>query len=123
MTSTPHPGSGPRLRGPVFAVLVVGPSMAPTLRHGDALLVRRGGRDVRPGDVVVAVFRARPGLVVVKRVVRAADGGWWVRGDNDLVTDDSRAYGVADVLGRVVLRYWPRPRWLGRRRGSDYRPV
>ena len=30
-------------------------------------------------------------------------------GDNDLVTDDSRAYGVADVVGRVVLRYWPRP--------------
>jgi phage repressor protein C with HTH and peptisase S24 domain len=85
--------------------------MAPTLRHGDALLVRRGGRPVRAGDVVVAVFRTRPELVVVKRAVRMVDGGWWIRGDNDLITDDSRAYGVADVLGRVVLRYWPR---LGR---------
>lgn len=97
------------MRGGVFAVLVQGPSMAPTLRHGDALLVRRGGRPVRPGDIVVATFRSRPGLLVVKRAVRAEDGGWWVRGDNDLVADDSRAYGVADVVGRVVLRYWPRP--------------
>ena len=92
----------------LFPVLVRGPSMVPTLRHGDALLVRRGAR-VRPGDVVVARFRTRPDLLVVKRAVRTEDGGWWVRGDNDLVTDDSRAYGVADVIGRVVFRYWPRP--------------
>jgi hypothetical protein len=45
----------------------------------------------------------------VKRAVRAQDKGWWVRGDNEFVTDDSRAYGVADVIGRVVFRYWPRP--------------
>ena len=95
----------------MFAVLVKGPSMAPALRDGDALLVRRGGR-VRPGDVVVARFRSRPELLVVKRAVRAQEGGWWLHGDNEFVTDDSRAYGVADVIGRVVLRYWPRPRRL-----------
>ncbi|SCE90609.1 nickel-type superoxide dismutase maturation protease [Micromonospora matsumotoense] len=104
-------GSGcpPRLPAPLTAVGVTGPSMSPTLRHGDAVLVRRGGRPVRPGDVVVAVFRSRPELLVVKRAVRPQDDGWWLRGDNALVTDDSRAYGVADVLGRVVFRYWPRP--------------
>jgi phage repressor protein C with HTH and peptisase S24 domain len=97
---------------PWFTVLVRGPSMAPTLRAGDALLVRRGGR-IRAGDVVVARFRSRPDLLVVKRAVREQDGGWEVRGDNDLVTDDSRAYGVADVIGRVCCRYWPRPSRLG----------
>ena len=101
-----------RLQKPLLAVLVQGPSMAPTLRHGDALLVRRGAR-IRPGDIVVARFRTRPDLLVVKRAVRPQDGGWWLRGDNALVTDDSRAYGVADVIGRVVWRYWPRPRHLG----------
>lgn len=105
----PHDAAAPRLRGPLVLVLVTGPSMVPTLRHGDAVLVRTGGRTVRPGDVVVAVFRSRPDLLVVKRAVRPQDGGWWVRGDNDLVADDSRAYGVADVRGRVVVRYWPRP--------------
>ncbi|RIV35964.1 S26 family signal peptidase [Micromonospora radicis] len=83
--------------------------MSPTLRHGDAVLVRRGGRAIRPGDVVIAVFRTRPDLLVVKRAVRPEAGGWWLHGDNDLVTDDSRAYGVADVVGRVVARYWPSP--------------
>lgn len=106
---TDYPAVGPRLRWPLTAVLVTGPSMSPTLRHGDAVLVRPGDRAVRPGDVVVAVFRSRPDLLVVKRAVRAQDGGWWLRGDNDLIADDSRAYGVADVRGRVVARYWPRP--------------
>ncbi|AGZ45859.1 putative signal peptidase [Actinoplanes friuliensis DSM 7358] len=93
---------------PLFAVLVQGPSMVPALRSGDALLVRRSGR-VRAGDVVVARFRSRPDLLVVKRALHEHDGGWWVQGDNEFVTDDSRAYGVADVIGRVVFRYWPRP--------------
>jgi nickel-type superoxide dismutase maturation protease len=97
-----------RLQKGLFAVLVRGPSMSPTLRDGDALLARRTGR-VRAGDVVVARFRSRPDLLVVKRAVRAEDGGWWVRGDNEFVADDSRRYGVADVIGRVILRYWPRP--------------
>ena len=97
---------------PLFAVLVAGPSMAPTLRSGDALVVRRGGR-IRTGDVVVARFRTRPDLLVVKRAVREQDGGWWVQGDNDLVEDDSRRYGVADVIGRVLIRYYPRPGRLG----------
>jgi len=95
---------------PLFAVLVNGPSMVPALRSGDALLVRRGGR-VRSGDVVVARFRARPELLVVKRAVRPEDGGWWIEGDNPLIEDDSRRYGVADVIGRVLIRYYPR---LGR---------
>ena len=102
------------MKRPLFAVLVTGPSMAPTLRHGDALLVRRGDRGVRAGDLVVAVFRARPDLLVVKRAVRPVDGGWWLQGDNELVTDDSRIYGVADVQGRVLARYWPALRWFRR---------
>lgn len=93
----------------MFVVLVEGPSMAPTLRPGDALLVRRGGRDVRPGDVVVARFRARPGLLVVKRAVRRHRDGWWVESDNTFTADDSRVYGAAEVVGRVVCRWWPRP--------------
>ena len=95
---------------PLIPVLVHGPSMAPTLRHGDALVACRPCR-VRPGDLVVARFRSRPELLVVKRAVRAQDGGWWLTGDNEFATSDSSSYGVADVEARVVARYWPRPRW------------
>jgi nickel-type superoxide dismutase maturation protease len=89
---------------------VTGPSMSPTVRSGDRLLVRRRTPDaVGPGDVVLARFPSRPDLLVVKRVRRAVEGGHWVEGDNPFVTDDSRAYGAAIVVGRVVARVWPRP--------------
>jgi nickel-type superoxide dismutase maturation protease len=90
---------------------VSGPSMSPTVRHGDRLLVRRRGPAdrVAAGDVVLARFPARPELLVVKRVQRATPRGHWVQGDNPLVTDDSRAFGDAVVVGRVVGRLWPRP--------------
>ena len=96
---------------PWVVARVSGPSMSPTVRSGDRLLVRR----VAPGDtvgddvVVLARFPARPELLVVKRVRRAVPGGHWVEGDNPLVTDDSRAFGPAVVVGRVVGRLWPRP--------------
>ena len=90
---------------------ITGPSMSPSVRDGDRLLVRRVGSAaaVRPGDVVLARFPARPELLVVKRVRRAVAGGHWIEGDNPFATDDSRSFGVAVVVGRVVCRLWPRP--------------
>ena len=90
---------------------VSGPSMSPTVASGDRLLVRRvrDAGTVRDGDVVLARFPSRPELLVVKRVHRAVAGGHWVQGDNPFVTDDSRAFGPAVVVGRVVGRLWPRP--------------
>jgi phage repressor protein C with HTH and peptisase S24 domain len=96
-----------------FTALVREPSMVPTLRDGDAILVRRTTR-VRPGDVVIVEFAGQDGLMV-KRAVRAVDGGWWVEGDNAFVQDDSRRYGPATVVGRVLLRWWPRLSLIRRR--------
>jgi phage repressor protein C with HTH and peptisase S24 domain len=87
-------------------VRVVGPSMAPTLRHGDTVLVRYDAV-VRRGDVVLARFRSMPDRLVLKRAVHAVDGGWWVASDNALAGGDSAAHGVADVQARVVLRVRP----------------
>jgi nickel-type superoxide dismutase maturation protease len=111
--SEPNPSADRDLRLPTrWAVArVTGPSMSPTVRHGDRLLVRRvdDAAVVRNGDVVLARFPSRPDLLVVKRVRRAVPGGHWVEGDNPLVTDDSRAFGTAVVVGRVRLRLRPRP--------------
>jgi phage repressor protein C with HTH and peptisase S24 domain len=96
------------MRWPLIAVLVQGPSMVPALRDGDAVLARRGGRPLRPGDVVLARFRARPDLLVVKRLIRVEPDGYWIEGDNEYGSDDSRGCGLADVCARVVLRWWPR---------------
>lgn len=87
-------------------VEVSGPSMVPTLRDGDVLVVRHGAR-VRAGDVVLARFRSVPDRLVLKRAVRTQDGGWWVTSDNAFAGGDSATHGVADVLARVVLRVAP----------------
>jgi nickel-type superoxide dismutase maturation protease len=95
-----------------WAVEVRGDSMAPTLCEGDWLLARRTTR-VRPGDLVVLARPDRPNLLVVKRLIRRDETGWWVEGDNPAASDDSRLFGpVPEVLARVVLRYAPRPRLL-----------
>ena len=115
----------PRLTAPIFPwqrVRVSGPSMSPTLRHGDVVLVRRG-RSPRPGDVVLARFRALPDRPVLKRAVRPDGTGWWLASDNQGAGGDSAAHGVADVLGVVVLRRRPGtliPRHVGgSRRGQS----
>ncbi len=87
----------------IGTVLVRGPSMVPALYDGDCLLVRRKAR-IRPGDLVVARFRERPDLLVVKRAVAEQDGGWLLGSDNPFAEGPS---GVADVESRVLLRYWP----------------
>ncbi len=84
--------------------------MAPTLRPGDALLVWRACVG-KPGAVAVVRFSGRPGLYV-KRLRRQVGGGWWALGDNPLGSTDSREYGPAQVVGRVLLRWWPKPGWV-----------
>ena len=77
--------------------------MVPTLLDGDLVLVLLGGR-VRPGDVVLARFRSMPTHYVVKRAARHLGDGWELASDNGFAGGDSRTHGIADVLGRVVLR-------------------
>ena len=90
-------------------VRVSGPSMVPALRPGDGVVVRHGA-SIRPGDLVLARFADLPDRYVVKRAVRAVDGGWWLASDNPAAGGDSSVHGVAEVLARavVVLR---RGRW------------
>jgi phage repressor protein C with HTH and peptisase S24 domain len=97
---------------------VSGPSMSPTLRHGDVLIVRHGA-GIRAGDVVLARFRSLPDRLVVKRAVRREGDGWWLASDNPFAGGDSEAHGPADVLARVTWRVGPgRPRRV-RRRGPN----
>jgi hypothetical protein len=82
-------------------VRVHGPSMTPTLRTGDRVLVRHGAR-IRPGDVVLAAFDDLPGIPVIKRAVRReADGRWWVSSDNAFAGGDSSVHGAATVSARA----------------------
>jgi nickel-type superoxide dismutase maturation protease len=96
-------------------VVVEGESMAPCLRPGDRLLVRRTrGRPVDrfvAGDIV-AFHDPRPGegRILVKRVRVVTASGLDVRGDNPAASTDSRSFGpvrLRAVIGRVTYRYAP----------------
>ena len=104
------------------AVVVEGASMLPTLHSGDCLLVVRTSR-LHPGDIVVARHPREPGRLVVKRLAWETETGWWLVSDNPQAPGaaDSFHFGAvpsADIVGRVVLRYFPLTRlawWLRRR--------
>ncbi|MFH8755373.1 nickel-type superoxide dismutase maturation protease [Streptomyces atroolivaceus] len=104
-----EPWSGRTARRSFQVVEVTGPSMVPTLYHGDWLLVQRGA-SVRPGDVVILRHPFQQDLLVVKRAAERRDGGWWVLGDNAYAGGDSTDYGTVPeelVLARVRARYRP----------------
>lgn len=89
-------------------VRVEGLSMLPALAPGDLLAVRTGA-PVRPGDVVVVLHA---GVLMVKRATFRQDGGWWLESDNQRAPGrrDSWDFGAvpdAEVVGRVMFRYWP----------------
>ncbi len=82
--------------------------MSPTVGDGDVVLVRFGAPPAT-GDVVLVRWSARPEQLSVKRAVRPEPGGWWVLGDFPEASTDSRMLGVANVIGVVRFRMWPRP--------------
>ncbi|MEU2249106.1 nickel-type superoxide dismutase maturation protease [Streptomyces sp. NPDC019224] len=104
-----QPARGLAARVPFQVVEVTGPSMVPTLHHGDWLLVQYGA-PVRPGDVVILRHPFQQDLLVVKRAVERRAGGWWVLGDNGFAGGDSTDYGTVPeelVLARARVRYRP----------------
>ncbi|MER6911629.1 nickel-type superoxide dismutase maturation protease [Streptomyces sp. NPDC000594] len=109
-TAPPAAGTSTEPLVPLGVAEVTGPSMYPTLRHGDRLLVRYGA-PVRPGDIAVLRHPFQQDLLIVKRVVERRPAGWWVLGDNPGAEGDSRSFGAVPpqlLLGRVRARYRPR---------------
>ncbi|WP_328583494.1 nickel-type superoxide dismutase maturation protease [Streptomyces sp. NBC_00370] len=109
--------SGREPRVPLGIAEVTGPSMYPTLKHGDQLLVHYRA-PVKAGDVVVLKHPLQQDLLIVKRLIERREGGWWVLGDNPGAEGDSRLFGTVPeelLLGRVRGRYRPR--------GEDQRSV
>lgn len=96
---------------PVSRFAVEGESMTPTYVPGERLLINRlayVARAPRPGDVVVLRDPTQAGRLLLKRVVRAVEGGWLVQGDNREASRDSRHFGAVPrscIVGRVWCRY------------------
>jgi len=93
--------------------------MAPALRHGDQLLAWMR-TSPRPGVGSVVLVELPDAGIAVKRLVRLEpDGAVWVEGDNPFGSTDSRQLGAVRptaLRGRVLVRLWPRPAVIMRRR-------
>ncbi|HEV2361723.1 MAG TPA: nickel-type superoxide dismutase maturation protease [Acidimicrobiales bacterium] len=89
---------------------VSGPSMIPTLSHGDRLIVVRPPGVVRPGDLVALRDPEDDRRLLVKRVTSRRREGLVVHGDNPGASRDSRDFGTVPhdaVIGRALYRYHP----------------
>lgn len=103
-------------------VAIEGPSMEPTVRAGDWLLVdpdAYAGRRPAPGELVLAPDPREGDRLLIKRVESIEPDGWLrLAGDAFDRSTDSRVFGAVDpatVGGRPWFRYWP-PRRIGRLR-------
>lgn len=97
---------------PWTTIAIAGSSMEPTTLSGDWWIVWRTRR-VRERQMIAFRHPERPSLMLVKRVVRPVDGGWWVEGDNPAGSDDSRTFGAVPVealVGVLIWRYRRGPR-------------
>lgn len=88
---------------------VEGSSMQPQLKAGDLILLRKTQK-LKVGQVAIARRPDRPNLLVIKRVKAVTKNGYWLEGDNQSESDDSRIFGEVEknlILGRFIFRYWP----------------
>ena len=103
----------------VDLMVTQGRSMLPTIKPGSLLLVNRAAYGFRVSGAGFYLFRwskPRPGDLLVfytplgERAVKRChsvneEGAFFVRGDNDLESFDSRSYGFVPldhILGKVV---------------------
>lgn len=84
-----------------------GPSMNPTLKDGEVVLVDKKA-EIKIGDIVVARHPFEIGTEVVKRVERINDKGhYFLVGDNPEQSSDSRDYGAVTkdyIIGKAIAR-------------------
>ena len=84
-----------------------GPSMNPTLKDGEVVLVDREA-EISVGDIVVAKHPIDQSGEIVKRVERINERGhYFLIGDNPDDSNDSRDFGAVTreyIKGKVVAR-------------------
>ena len=113
-------------------VAIRGTSMLPALEPGERVLFDRLAYEVDGpmlGDIVLARHPARPGVRMIKRVAPGeglARDEYWLLGDNERESTDSRTLGPfrrEDIVGRAWLVYWPAGgfRVIGRPSGEGRR--
>ena len=91
---------------PVFHFTVSGSSMLPTLKSGQDILCFNWAYlfyGPKVGDIVVI---RKNGKDMVKRIQKVHDREYFVEGDNNEGSTDSRSFGTVsrtEIIGKVIL--------------------
>jgi nickel-type superoxide dismutase maturation protease len=91
---------------PFYKYHILGNSMLPTLISGDSVLVNRISYWFtlpKINDIVV-VKDPRDGKVLIKRIIKIVEKGYFVQGDNKNSSTDSRVFGMIgrqSIIGKV----------------------
>lgn len=88
----------------IFVRRVVGDSMYPTLKEGQAVWCHEF-RQFKVGQVVIAFIDGRE---VVKRIASIENGRIFLVGDNEEKSTDSRHYGSVTDTKIEGTVFWPR---------------
>ena len=86
---------------------VVGTSMEGTLKEGDLITYKKSNLkniDFKIGDIVVASHPKTKNKLIVKRIHRIYQNKFDLRGDNSLLSTDSRELGLIEldsIIGKV----------------------
>ncbi len=92
---------------PLLKFRISGPSMLPTYKQGDRILVCPWMRHIEMNDII-ALFAPESDRVMIKRVTKKQGSLFFVEGDNKQESTDSRVFGMIGkdrVLGRVIYRF------------------
>lgn len=79
--------------------------MDPFFPQGAFVLAWSWFKTLKVGDVVVA---KNNNLLILKRIKKIKNGGFFLIGDNEKESTDSRYFGFLekkDILGKVILKF------------------
>jgi signal peptidase I len=84
------------------AVWVGGDSMAPALRRGDLVVVRRGGGGAMPGDIALVNKDGWPAGILHRVETVLADGSMTLRGDANPIADPPPPVAASRLRGITI---------------------
>jgi nickel-type superoxide dismutase maturation protease len=85
---------------------IEGNSMLPTLQNGDQVLVEKK-EDYQINDIVVAKHPYQKNVILIKRVSEINEKGFYLLGDNQSESTDSRTLGTfqpKEIIGKVICK-------------------
>lgn len=95
------------LFSPILLYRISGNSMLPNYKNGDFVIALKKFANIKINDVVVA-SDPRDGRFILKRIKDIKDKMYFLIGDNQRESTDSREFGWVkriDLIGKVLIGY------------------